>query len=131
MISPLGEDAALHIANLQSSFAEDAFFDADEYTEKVQAPPVGQELTFSRGPLVEGTLSLYRASDNFLYTPGLDYFEVPQGGMENVRIPEGAQLRAEYVYQDTVPLRDAPIQPEPGETSSGPRYATLVKMGAS
>lgn len=115
--------------------------DAEEYTEKLAAPAPGQTALLSRGPLVEANLSLYRASDNFLYTLGLDYFEDPDGGFENVRIPAGTMLRAEYVYhaepaigEGFIAAAAAPAQlnaGEPARLSAGAiRYATLVKMGA-
>ena len=101
MISPLGESAGFHLANLETE--EGGFFDAEEYVEKLSAPAAGQTAPLSHGPIVEANLELYRASDNFLYSLGLDYFEVPYG-IENVRIPEGTTLRAEYMYHGEPPI---------------------------
>lgn len=136
MISPLGEAAGYHLANLGG--AGDGFFDAEEYVEKLPAPKVGEVAPLSRGPIVEANLELYRASDNFLYALGLDYFETPYG-IENIRIPEGTTLRAEYMYHGEPSIDEgggvqAASAPEtdtgaPAAASGGVRYATMVKGG--
>jgi hypothetical protein len=134
VISPLGESFGHHIANLTAP--QGGFLDAEEYTEKLLAPAPGVEVRLTHGPLVEGNLELYRASDNFLYALGLDYFEVPDGGLENIRIPEGATLRAEYLYHagpaigEGVFVGSTSASPgEAGSASESGRYATMLKLG--
>jgi hypothetical protein len=132
LISPLGESFGHHIANFTAP--RGGFLDAEEYTEKLLAPTPGAEVRLTHGPLVEGNLELYRASDNFLYALGLDYFEVPDGGLENIRIPEGTTLRAEYLYHAEPAIGEgvfvAAASPgEAGSASESGRYATMLKLG--
>jgi hypothetical protein len=135
MISPLGESFGHHIANLAAP--QDGFLEAEEYTEKLVAPSPGRSAPLSHGPIVEANLTLYRASDNFPYTLGLDYFEEPYG-IENVRIPVGTVLRAEYAYHGEPAIEEGGgVFVATPQSSSGAseapavasvRYATTVKV---
>jgi hypothetical protein len=136
MISPLGENAGFHLSNLTTD--EGGFFDAEEYVEKLSAPAVGQVAALTHGPIVEANLELHRTSDNFLYILGLDYFETSYG-IENIRIPEGTTLRAEYMYHGEPSIDEgggvqAASAPEtgtgaPAVASGRVGYATMVKAG--
>jgi hypothetical protein len=101
-----------------------------EYAEEtVLAPAPGQTLRFKFGPLVESNLTLTGAGGRG-YVLGLDYFEVPVGGFENVRIPEGVPLTAGYFYH-AEPTESVTGAPAPLARAQGPplRFASLLKMG--
>lgn len=153
MISALGESLGSHLGALARIAGEtpgnpSGILDAEEHVEKLAAPAPGQAAALSHGPLVETNLALYRASDNFVYTLGLDYFEDPDGGFENVRIPAGTMLRAEYVYHTEPPIGhgggvylaaassvpvDSPVAGEAPAQGTAPdtsgRYASTLKLG--
>lgn len=138
MISPLGESYGAHLGGAARIAATDtSILDAEEFTEKLPAPAPGRTAALSHGPLVEANLALYRASDNFVYALGLDYFEDPDGGFENVRIPEGTMLRAEYVYHTEpaigrgggVYVADVSSSAAPGETPTGGDAGTRYTSG--
>lgn len=121
-IGALSRDAAETEPILEAEYAE----------EGVMAPAPGRTLRFKNGPLVEANLTLTGAGGR-TYVLGLDYFEDPSGGFENVRIPEGLPLTAAYFYhaEPTESVTGAPAAPGSDTTRVvGPRFATLLKMGA-
>jgi hypothetical protein len=106
--------------------------EAEYAEESIVAPAPGQTLRFKHGPLVEANLTLTGSAGT--YVLGLDYFEDPSGGFENVRIPEGVRLMAAYFYhaEPTESVTGAPAPASPGSATTrvaGPRFATLLKMG--
>ncbi len=117
--------------------------DAEHAIEKVAAPKQGAVVVFEHGPLVEDNLSLFRASDNRRYVHGIDYIEHPAGGFENISIPAGTMVRAEYFYHaeaahgmggglhEPTPEQAAPDAADPGRPASPGRggYATILKYG--
>lgn len=118
-ISGIGEGATTQAAEMAA---------VAPATETVTAPPEGERATLSHGPLVEDNLELTSAS-GITYEHGADYIEDIEGGFENLRIPTGTQLTADYFYYDASPLGEGEISRGAAETSRGPRYATLLKMG--
>lgn len=94
-----------------------------EYAEEaVVAPAPGRTLSFKNGPLVEANLTL-TGPDGRVYVLGLDYFEDPSGGFENVRIPEGLPLTAAYFHhaEPTESVTGAPAPPSLTKQAAGPR----------
>lgn len=65
----------------------------------VRAPGVGESLELSEAPLVANTLELLRASDGQPYRPNVDYWQEPHG-FQNLRMPAGTVLTAEYLRED-------------------------------
>lgn len=128
----------------------EVLMDVEDFEEVVEAPAAGEVLGLSKGPLVEANLRLTREHDNFAYALGLDYFEIPDGGFENVRIPPGTRVRAEYFYHAEPPISegggvfithpqstageaapdDGPGTPTPAGSPGVQRsFATMLKMG--
>lgn len=89
-IADIARDVAIDDAALPTS----PDFDAED----TYAPASGEWRTLS-APYVENTLELVRA-DGHAYLPNRDYFEDPAGGRwQNLRIPEGQKLTAEYLTE--------------------------------
>lgn len=146
-VSKIGEYTPKNFGALASASvargADDLFLDVEDFTEKIVMGSPGATTPLSHGPLVRNNLMLFRASDNFAYTLGLDYLEDAEGGVVNIRIPAGEGVRAEYFYhtqgaigtglsgvyapgpksevEDTSDTVPAP--------SPGMRFATVLKMG--
>lgn len=126
----------------RTSFDAAPIIDAEEYVEKVTATAIGTTFPLSHGPVVQGSVELYRSSDNFLYTLGIDYLEDPDGGIENMRIPVGTVVRAEYNYHGEPPIGEGggvfvanPASEVQAAAGTDPqavsiRYATMMKQGA-
>lgn len=62
------------------------------------APATGDTVALTSSAIVPDTLELTR-SDGHLYLPGVDYIETPTG-FQNLRIPSGEPLTAEYVAEE-------------------------------
>jgi len=68
--------------------------------EAVVAPASGEWADLSRAPLVANTLELLGA-DGTVYVPDSDFYEdASRGRFQNLRIPEGETLTAEYHYEE-------------------------------
>lgn len=93
-----------------------------EATDKLPAPAFGATAMLSHGPLVEANCEVFNDADGSQFTLGLDYFEVAEGGIENLSIPEGTRLRVEYFYYATAPVDGTPIAtgPTPGWAAPPP-----------
>jgi hypothetical protein len=80
----------------------EAYSDGDLFSERTTAPAKYEWRELAKDRLVEGSLELVR-SDGHAYLPYQDYLEDPSGGRwQNLRIPAGQSLTAEYYYEDTV-----------------------------
>ena len=69
-----------------------------EGTASTAAPATGETRTLGDATIVAGTLELTR-SDGHVYLPGVDYAETSTG-FQNLAIPEGIALTAEYVHEE-------------------------------
>ncbi len=104
-------------------------------TDLIAAPAPGGTVSLSRGPLVEANLSLFNAATGEEYVLGLDFFEVlgvSPGEVENIRIPAGTGLRAEYFHYVSAGLDGttpaAPL-PAPETITQTRRFASMMKLG--
>lgn len=107
-----------------------------EATDLIAAPAPGSTAPLSRGPLVEANLGLFNAQTNEEYVLGLDFFEVlgvSPGEVENIRIPAGTGLRAEYFFYESSGMDGttpgAPL-PAPETITQSRRFSTMLKFGA-
>lgn len=107
-----------------------------EATDLIPAPAPGAMALLSHGPLVEANLSLFNAATGVQYVLGLDFFEVlgvSPGEVENIRIPAGTGLRAEYFYYESQGLdgtTPAALLPTPETITQTRRFASMMKFGA-
>lgn len=67
----------------------------------ISAPVLTASLVLSEAPIVPNTLELTRVSDGHLYTPNVDYWQEGHG-FQNLRIPAGTPLTAEYLREDLI-----------------------------
>lgn len=106
-----------------------------EVTDLIAAPSPGATASLSSGPLVEANLSLFNAATNEEYVLGLDFFEVlgvSPGEVENIRIPAGTGLRAQYFYYESQGLDGTtPAVPLPASETitQSRRFASMMKFG--
>lgn len=102
-------------------------------SDRVSAPPVGESVALSRGPLVEQNARV-QGVDGTEYVLGLDYFEtlsLAPGYIENIGIEEGTALVVDYFYYESIsrgadgtsPVVSAPEAPQ------ARRFANMMKFG--
>lgn len=69
-------------------------------TEDEFAPAINANAALERSPLVDDTLSLINYSTGAVYTPGVDFTEIPSSGQwTNLTIPLNTRLTASYYYR--------------------------------
>lgn len=145
--SKIGEYTGKNFATLAKAGVghDDLLLDVEDHTEKVTMVGPGATAALSHGPLVRNNLVVFRSSDNFAYTLGLDYLEDASGGIVNIRIAPGEVVRAEYFYHTEGALgtggggvfspgpkveTEEDTQAASGAAASGVRIATMLKLGA-
>ena len=95
--------------------ASDPVAHVERRVEATTAPAVGSERKLSRSGIVEGNLILANPDGATVYERGVDFVETALG-FDNLSIPAGTALSADYFYR---PSEAASATPEP-KVSEGP-----------
>lgn len=80
-----------------SPVRETNMLDVEDASEVVVAPAAGASVAFTHRPLVTESL-IVRDPAGTVLTLGVDYEEVPAGGLTNLALAPGASLSVDYFY---------------------------------